>query len=137
MRCRISPAALLVKVMARMLPGRTPCCKRWATRRVMTRVLPLPAPARISSGPSMCRAASQRAARWAAKEAILKALGIRWQPSLSWTDMEVRSQRDGRAEVRLAGAVRELAETQQVGKILLSTSHCRAYAVAYATALRS
>jgi len=83
------------------------------------------------------RATEHFAARWAAKEAILKALGIRWQPTLSWTDMEVRSQRDGRSEVRLAGAVRELADTQQVGKILLSTSHCRAFAVAYATALRS
>jgi len=83
------------------------------------------------------RATEHFAARWAAKEAILKALGIRWQPTLSWTDMEVRSQRDGRSEVRLSGTVRELADTQQVGKILLSTSHCRAFAVAYATALRS
>src|ERR1700726_2325245 len=63
------------------------------------------------------RATEHFAARWAAKEAVLKALGIRWQSTLSWTDMEVRSQRDGRPEVRLAGALRELAETQQVGKI--------------------
>ncbi len=83
------------------------------------------------------RATEHFAARWAAKEAILKALGIRWQPTLSWTDMEVRSQRDGRSEVRLSGAVRELADTRQVGKILLSTSHCRAFAVAYATVLRT
>jgi holo-[acyl-carrier protein] synthase len=83
------------------------------------------------------RATEHFAARWAAKEAILKALCIRWKPTVGWTDMEIRNQRDGRQEVRLAGAVREAAESQQVGKILLSTSHCRAYAVAYATALRS
>src|SRR5688572_16419880 len=60
-RCRISPAALLVKVIARMLPARTPCWSRYATRRVMTRVLPEPAPARTRSGPSPCCTAS----RWA------------------------------------------------------------------------
>ena len=55
-RSRISPAALLVKVTARIADGGT-----WlrgdqmcAMRCVMTRVLPLPAPARISSGPSVC-----------------------------------------------------------------------------------
>ena len=82
------------------------------------------------------RATEHFAARWAAKEAILKALGIRWKPTVGWTDMEIRNQRDGQQEVRLSAAVREAAEKLQVGKILLSTSHCRAYAIAYATALR-
>ena len=53
MRSFISPAALLVNVMATTSSGRT-CCT-WmsqATRCVSTRVLPEPAPARISSGPS-------------------------------------------------------------------------------------
>src|ERR1035438_3270830 len=51
MRSCISRAALLVKVTARMLAGGTPLAMRWAMRNVMTRVLPVPAPARISSGP--------------------------------------------------------------------------------------
>lgn len=75
------------------------------------------------------------AACWAAKEAILKALGITWKRTLSWTEMEVRTESDARQEVRLSGAVREQAESQNVGKILLSTGHCRAYATAYAVAL--
>ena len=55
-RSRISPAALLVKVTARIAQPGT--CDgsliRWAMRWVITRVLPLPAPARTSRGPSTC-----------------------------------------------------------------------------------
>ncbi len=52
-RSAISPAALLVKVMARMEEGRTPTSSMsQAMRRVITVVLPDPAPARISRGPS-------------------------------------------------------------------------------------
>ena len=60
MRSRISPAALLVKVIARMASGATPPSPiRRATRWVSTRVLPLPAPASTSSGPSPWRTASR------------------------------------------------------------------------------
>ena len=49
-RCTISLAALLVKVTARMPPGDTcPVCNSQAMRVVSTRVLPDPAPARISA----------------------------------------------------------------------------------------
>ena len=56
-RSRISVAALLVKVMARMLYGATPYAKRFAMRQVSTFVLPEPAPAMMSSGPSVCATA--------------------------------------------------------------------------------
>ena len=60
-RSRISCAALLVNVIARISPGRaTPVCTSQATRCVSTRVLPDPAPASTSSGPSPC----VTAARW-------------------------------------------------------------------------
>src|SRR5690625_6801415 len=50
-RSRISVAALLVKVIARISPGMaSPARSRCAIRRVSTRVLPEPAPATISSG---------------------------------------------------------------------------------------
>ena len=53
MRSRISRAALLVKVTARISCGRArPEAMRWATRVVSTRVLPVPAPASTSTGPS-------------------------------------------------------------------------------------
>ena len=51
-RCFISSAALLVNVMARMAVGGTPSWMRWAMRWVSTRVLPEPAPATTSSGPT-------------------------------------------------------------------------------------
>ena len=61
-RSLISPAALLVNVTARIRDGSTPWCSiRRAMRVVSTRVLPEPAPARTSIGPSKCRTAS----RWA------------------------------------------------------------------------
>ncbi len=59
-RSRISPAALLVKVSARIESGATPnSSTRLATRVVSTRVLPEPAPASTRSGPSKCSAASR------------------------------------------------------------------------------
>ena len=60
-RLRISSAALLVNVMARIPHGgASPVAMRWAMRRVSTLVLPDPAPAMISSGPPRC----STAARW-------------------------------------------------------------------------
>ncbi|MNT56794.1 hypothetical protein D3C72_1941240 [compost metagenome] len=52
-RVSISLAALLVKVTARMPPGvARPVCSSQAMRVVSTRVLPEPAPARISAWPA-------------------------------------------------------------------------------------
>ena len=59
-RSRISAAALLVKVMARIWPGCTPrSAMRCAMRRVSTAVLPEPAPATISSGDPACSTAAR------------------------------------------------------------------------------
>ena len=58
-RAFISPAALLVNVIARIDGAGIPWAIRYATRRVITRVLPLPAAATIKSGPSTCVAASR------------------------------------------------------------------------------
>src|SRR5436190_19212468 len=58
-RVFISSAALLVKVMARISNGLIPWSRiRWAMRCVSTRVLPDPAPATMSSGPSVWVTAS-------------------------------------------------------------------------------
>ncbi|CAM5726580.1 hypothetical protein SMICM304S_10105 [Streptomyces microflavus] len=59
-RSFISPAALLVKVIARICPGCTPrSASRWAMRWVSTRVLPEPAPATMSSGDPACTTAAR------------------------------------------------------------------------------
>src|SRR5580698_10985978 len=59
-RVFISRAALLVKVTAKISPGRArPVARMWAMRTVSTRVLPVPAPARTSTGPSSVSTASR------------------------------------------------------------------------------
>src|SRR4051794_39709888 len=73
------------------------------------------------------RATEHFAARWAAKEAVLKALGTAWRRSLAWTDIEIRVESSGRFAVMLVGAARELARDAGVSTILLSLAHCRAY----------
>ena len=76
------------------------------------------------------------AGRWAAKEAVLKCLGAGGRRGLCWTDLEVRPDAAGRPQVLLCGAAKDLARGRRVGDILLSIAHCRAYATAYALALR-
>src|SRR5262245_53105074 len=76
------------------------------------------------------------AGRWAAKEAILKCLGTGWRRGLCWTDMEIRNDPLGKPSVLLRGGAREQAEQMLISQIMLSISHCRAYATAYALAVR-
>src|SRR5213592_4217563 len=101
-RSRISPAALFVKVMARISFGFAPTALiRWATRYVSTRVLPEPAPAMTSRGPSVARTASRcgglRSARYCsgdatamrpmlASPAVRLALMIEGQEGVTWED---------------------------------------------------
>ncbi len=81
------------------------------------------------------RAVEHFAGRWAAKEAILKCLGTGWRRGLCWTDMEIRNTQVGQPEVLLCGAAKDLAQSLRISEILLTISHCRAYATAYALAL--
>jgi holo-[acyl-carrier protein] synthase len=75
------------------------------------------------------------AGRWAAKEAILKAMGTGRSQGITWTDIEVRNGHDGRPQVLVCGRAREHARDRGIGEILISISHCRTYATAYALAL--
>jgi holo-[acyl-carrier protein] synthase len=82
------------------------------------------------------RAVEHFAGRWAAKEAILKCLGSGWRKGLCWTDMEIRNDPSGKPVVLLCGAAKESAQQLRIADILLTISHCRAYATAYALAVR-
>jgi holo-[acyl-carrier protein] synthase len=81
------------------------------------------------------RAMEHFAGRWAAKEAILKCLGSGWQRGICWTDMEIRNDRSGKPLVLMCGAAKDLAQNLRISDILVSISHCRAYATAYALAV--
>jgi holo-[acyl-carrier protein] synthase len=83
------------------------------------------------------RAMEHFAGRWAAKEAILKCLGTGWRRDLAWTDLEIRNDGNGKPQVLMCGAAKDLAQSLRISDVLLSISHCRAYATAYALALRS
>jgi holo-[acyl-carrier protein] synthase len=84
---------------------------------------------------SRTHATEHFAGHWAAKEAVLKSLGANSTKDLCWTEIEVRTEPEGPPRVVLYGAIRDLAQSQQISQILISFSHCRMYAVAFATAL--
>jgi len=70
------------------------------------------------------------AARFAAKEACLKAFGTGWREGISWHDMEVVPDALGRPELRLSGRAAALAGEKRVEVVHLSYSHEGDYAVA-------
>jgi holo-[acyl-carrier protein] synthase len=68
------------------------------------------------------------AARFAAKEAVFKALGTGWSAGLEWTDVAVENNAAGKPAIRLSGAARRLAEQLGAHKIHLSLTHTGSYA---------
>jgi holo-[acyl-carrier protein] synthase len=81
------------------------------------------------------KAATQHyAGRWAAKEAVLKALGTGWARGISWRDIEIRNDRHGAPAVVLRGGAREVFEHAGMERIHITISHCRCHAVAHAIA---
>jgi holo-[acyl-carrier protein] synthase len=73
--------------------------------------------------------------RWAAKEAILKALGTGWRRGIAWCDMEIHNEPGGKPLVAVRGGVQEVVEQLGVAEIQVSISHCRTHATAIAIAL--
>ena len=72
------------------------------------------------------------AARFAAKEAVAKALGTGIGAQLGWRDIEIRRRESGVPFVVLHGVGAETARCLGVSEILLSLSHSEHYAVANA-----
>jgi holo-[acyl-carrier protein] synthase len=75
------------------------------------------------------------AGRWAAKEAVMKTLGTGWSRGVGWRDIEICSSRTGAPSIILRGAAREVAEHAGICDVLISISHCRAFATATAIAV--
>jgi holo-[acyl-carrier protein] synthase len=70
------------------------------------------------------------AGTFAAKEAVLKALGTGLIDGISWHDIEVRRKASGAPTVSLSGRTAIVAAEQSVGMILLSISHTETIAMA-------
>lgn len=70
------------------------------------------------------------AARYAAKEAVLKALGAGWRDGLAFHDIEVIDDERGKPRVRVRGKVKEAFERHHIKQALISLSHSRDSAIA-------
>lgn len=74
--------------------------------------------------------AQSYAARFAAKEAVMKALGTGWDKGISFVQIEVIPQISGKPEIELSGAAKAYAESLGIRQIHLSLSHESEYAAA-------
>lgn len=70
------------------------------------------------------------AARFAAKEAAMKALGTGASRGVMWTSIEVGHAPGGRPVLRLHGAAAEIAEQTGVRRMSLSVTHTESQAMA-------
>jgi holo-[acyl-carrier protein] synthase len=70
------------------------------------------------------------AGRFAAKEAVMKALGTGWSRGVRWVDVEVVREKGGRPTIMLAGEASKVAERLGVKRIVMSITHTEAQALA-------
>jgi holo-[acyl-carrier protein] synthase len=70
------------------------------------------------------------AARYAAKEAFLKAMGIGWRYGAGFNEIEVVHDELGKPELVLHGKAKELADAKGDVRITVSLAHLRQIAVA-------
>jgi holo-[acyl-carrier protein] synthase len=83
----------------------------------------------------MARPAQHYAARFAAREAVLKALGTGFSRGIGLADVSVVNNEAGRPEVVLSGRAAEVAQEQGIREIALSISYTHDVAVASAVAM--
>ena len=75
------------------------------------------------------RKLSSLAARFAGKEAVAKALGAR-NNGISWQEIEILADPDGRPTVQLYGQAQARANYLGLTSLAISLSHSREYAIA-------
>jgi holo-[acyl-carrier protein] synthase len=83
---------------------------------------------------SYCESKANRveryAARFAAKEAAMKAIGTGWNHGVAWRDVEVRRQPGGRPTIVFHGKAAEFAAKLGTVRVALSLSHTKEFAIA-------
>ena len=72
--------------------------------------------------------------RFAAKEAMFKALGTGWREGISWKQVEVQVDNRGRPRLRLTGQAATRARDLDITDIFVSISHCNCHAIAHVIA---
>jgi holo-[acyl-carrier protein] synthase len=71
------------------------------------------------------------AARFAAKEAGMKAIGTGWRRGVTWRDFEVSNLPSGRPTLKLHGVAAEFARKLGVRNVSLSLTHTAALGMAH------
>ena len=74
--------------------------------------------------------AQSYAARFAAKEAFLKALKTGWRGQITWHDIEVLNDEQGVPGLEIRGEARQILKSLGANKIHLSMSHTTEHATA-------
>ncbi|MBV8896634.1 MAG: holo-ACP synthase [Acidobacteriaceae bacterium] len=72
---------------------------------------------------SKANAAERFAARFAAKEAGMKAIGTGWNFGVTWKDFEVVNEPSGRPKLVLKGVARQIATKLKVENVAISLTH--------------
>jgi len=75
--------------------------------------------------------AESYAARFAAKEAVFKALGTGWRGEMAFSEIEVVNDALGKPAIKMYGKVKEQAEALGIKNMQLSLSHIKAFAQAF------
>ncbi len=70
------------------------------------------------------------AARFAAKEAVVKAFGEPRRFPVKWTDIEIFNNGEGKPIIEFHGDALKLKKRKKVGDVIVSMSHSKNYAVA-------
>lgn len=70
------------------------------------------------------------AARFAAKEAGMKAIGTGWKRGVTWRDFEVANLPSGKPALRLSGVAEQVAQALGVKNVSLSITHTAEMAMA-------
>ena len=79
----------------------------------------------------LCREQPQAlAVRFAGKEAVMKALGTGTR-GISWQEVEIMAEPSGQPRVHLYGKAQDKADKLGLGKLAISLSHSREYAIAF------
>lgn len=70
------------------------------------------------------------AARFAAKEALFKALGTGWKNGTAFNEIEITNEESGKPEIVLLGETAKTINALSIGKISVSLSHLKDIAAA-------
>jgi holo-[acyl-carrier protein] synthase len=70
------------------------------------------------------------AVRFAAKEALFKALGTGWAKGVTWLDVEVQRERQDAPTLSLHGEAQRLSQAMGTHKVHISLSHSDNWAIA-------